>query len=99
MTTRFDGVRGNGERYRLTCMLDVDIPPPGSTQAPHFGWEIEVNGSRVGNGHVWLPNGVLTAGRPPPGVELDEYGYEGKLNEEFSGNGKIEMECSFRRYK
>lgn len=101
VNTNFEGIKGNGVRYRLACMTDVDIPPPGSTQAPHFGWEIHFNGGRVGNGHVWLPVGVLAWGRPrPPGEQLQTYHFEPGLKEtEIRGNGKIEMTCSFQRYK
>lgn len=99
--TNFEGIRGNGVRYRLDCMFDVDIPPPSSTQAPHFGWEIKFNGARVGNGHVWLPVGVLAWGRPPPtGADLQTYHFGPGLKEtEIKANGRIEMTCSFRRYR
>lgn len=101
VNTNFEGISGHGVRYRLNCMLDVDIPPPHSTQAPHFGWEVQFNGMRVGNGHVWLPTAVLAWGRPPPpGGQLETYHFGPGLREtEISGNGKINMECSFRRYK
>lgn len=101
VNTNFEGIRGNGVRYRLACMIDVDIPPPRSTQAPHFGWEIHFNGGRVGNGHVWLPVGVLAWGRPrPPGAQLQTYHFGPGLKQtEIRGNGKIEMTCSFRRYR
>lgn len=101
VNTNFEGVRGNGVRYRLTFMLDVDIPPLNSIQAPHFGWEVKFNGMRVRNGHVWLPMGVLAWGRPqPPGGQLDTYFFGPGMREvDLSGNGKIKMECLFRRYK
>lgn len=101
VNTSIESVRDNGGRYHLTCMLDVDIPPASSSQAPHFGWEVKADGMRVGNGHVWLPKGVLAVGRPPPpGAQLDSYGYGGGFKEEeINGNAKITMECTFRRYK
>lgn len=99
VNTHYSGVRGNGVRYTVTCLLDVDIPPPESTQRPHFGWEVEFNEARVGNGHVWLPVGVLQAGRPPPGAGLETYSYEGNQEKTFEGNGRVERECHFRRYR
>ncbi|KAI9719774.1 MAG: hypothetical protein M1812_003262 [Candelaria pacifica] len=66
----YAGTRGNKSTYELHIMLDVDVPPAGSTQAPHIGWEVKLNGQRMGNGHDWLPVGEFKIGRPAPGSEL-----------------------------
>lgn len=86
--------------YTLHIMLDVDIPPPHSTQRPHFGFEVKLNGARVENSHIWLPAGVLKAGRPAPGTPLETYGFN-TLDLEASHPLPVGLglEVSFRRYK
>ncbi|KAI9889730.1 MAG: hypothetical protein M1814_005029 [Vezdaea aestivalis] len=91
--------RGHGP-YTLSLMLDVDIPPLNSTQAPHFGFEVQFNGTRVGNGHIWLPVGVIQEGRAAPGTQLETYGFNTSHLEDSNPLPQgLEMQVSFRRYK
>ena len=91
---------GGHAKYTLQTMLDVDIPPPHSTQKPHFGFEVKLNGLRVGNGHIWLPVGALKASRPAPGTPLETYGYNTTdLVESHPLPKGLSFEASFRRYK
>ena len=85
--------RNDGNRYTGDCMLDVDIPPPGSSQAPHFGWEVKLNGGGL--------VGLLGAGRPKPGQLLETYGYQGGFfsKNDFQYEESVEGVATFRRYK
>ncbi|KAI9700802.1 MAG: hypothetical protein M1836_002171 [Candelina mexicana] len=94
----YNGKRGNGGKYDVHIMLDVDVPPPGSTQEPHIGWEVKLNGQRVGNGHDWVPADVFKVGRPAPGTPLETYPIAPE-EKKFEGNGEVVAAGSFRRYK
>jgi hypothetical protein len=93
-------------RLKIDVMLDVDDPPPDPSNAraqpPHFGWEVHLNGQRMGNGHVGLPAGVLTFGRTFKGKNLETYGYD--VNEDMLTNRPpkpigVDVTVSFKRYK
>lgn len=59
--------KADGTKPHVYIVLDVDVPPPNSTQLPHFGWEVKLGGLRKSNGHRWVKKGVPMTGRPPPG--------------------------------
>ncbi|KAL0630687.1 hypothetical protein Q9L58_010464 [Maublancomyces gigas] len=52
-------------KQKIVIVLDIDIPPPPSTQGPHFGWEIHLAGKKS-VGHVPVDPTGLT-GRPKRG--------------------------------
>lgn len=100
--------------YTLHIMLDADIPPDSkqqapqtsqasqAPQAPHLGFEVKLNGDRVKNGHIWLPKGVLRAGRPGPAqsTQLQWYGVNTEdLEASYPLPVGLNMEVSFRRYR
>ena len=99
----YNGKRGNNQPYKVYVMLDVDIPPPGEAQDPHFGWEVHLDGARAANQHIWLRGAhAVTAGRPGPnaGGNLQEYPAGGEENVVLQGNnGSFKRVATFRRYR
>lgn len=52
---------------------DADVPPPGSAQTAHFGWEIYLNGHRVaGPSHVFFVAGLTLKYYRMPGYNQAE---------------------------
>lgn len=85
---------------KVWIVLDVDVPPAGSTQEPHIGWELHVDGKRLANGHCWVAPGVLKVGRPGTEdthllkrFEVAEMGAE----EVVPGEGKLVFRPAFLR--
>lgn len=72
-TVSFDDHKGRPKEVKVK--LDIDIPPEGSEQDPHIGYEVKWNDKRVGNGHIWIARNVLNASRPGFQHKLDKYGY------------------------
>ena len=54
--------------------IDADVPPAGSKQKPHIGYEISVNGTKKQVGHTFFTG--LTIGRPELGINLVECNQE-----------------------
>jgi hypothetical protein len=63
-------VNSAGDTWRLKFRIDADVPPPGSEQKPHIGYEISLNGVKRQVGHKFVTS--LTTGRPGLGVGLVE---------------------------
>jgi hypothetical protein len=59
-----------GTTWRLKFRIDADVPPPDSTQTPHLGYEIELNGTKKQVGHVFVDS--LKTGRPATNIRLNE---------------------------
>ncbi len=57
-----------GDTWRLKFTIDADVPPAGSKQKPHIGYEISLNGTKKQVGHKFF--GGLTIGRPGLGLDL-----------------------------
>ncbi|KAK2760158.1 hypothetical protein FQN54_002224 [Arachnomyces sp. PD_36] len=90
-----------GHVHSLRTVLDVDIPPSHSSQAPHFGYEVHLDGTRLGIGHVWLPKNVLQSGRPAPGTRLETYSWTTSpwTHAPFQLPDGMHVSVSFRRYR
>jgi hypothetical protein len=63
-----------GDTWRIKFTIDADVPPAGSQQKPHIGYEISVDGTKKQVGHKFFTG--LTVGRPGLGVDLVEHGRE-----------------------
>ena len=60
-------VNREGDTWRLKFRIDADVPPVGSTQKPHIGYEISLNGVKKQVGHKFVNS--LNIGRP--GLDVD----------------------------
>ncbi|CAF5178227.1 unnamed protein product, partial [Rotaria magnacalcarata] len=81
----FEGKSGGRDSWKLVFRADADIPGPDSTQRPQLGYEVKFNGKRIGIGHGWVRDGLLTIGRPPRAVldTMDNYMNGGDTKEDF----------------
>ncbi|KAJ5263534.1 hypothetical protein N7478_011139 [Penicillium angulare] len=90
-------------RNEVEVKLDVDIPPPNSTQKPHIGFEVKLNGKLWGNGHIWVDENVLHAGRPKlkSPVQLQEYGCmtDEIINLEQNLPSGVQLDVKFYRFR
>lgn len=59
-----------GDIWRMKFTIDADVPPSGSTQKPHIGYEISLNGAKKQVGHKFFTG--LNIGRPGVGISLSE---------------------------
>lgn len=59
-----------GKTWRMKFTIDADVPPPGSTQTPHLGYQIELNGTKKQVGHIFVDS--LKIGRPATNISLNE---------------------------
>ncbi|CAM1504651.1 Fc.00g022420.m01.CDS01 [Cosmosporella sp. VM-42] len=95
----FTAERSDGTMvFRLEVIWDADTPPVGSTQTSHFGWEVYLDGNRVGGpGHVFFtPNVILTHYRMPGREQKEDLSL--KLYKSGSmGAGKMRSETHYYR--
>lgn len=67
-------VNAVGDTWRLKFTIDADVPPAGSAQKPHIGYEISLDGLKKQVGHKFV-NG-LNIGRPGLGISMTDCYHE-----------------------
>jgi hypothetical protein len=81
-----------GDTWRLKFTIDADVPPAGSKQKPHIGYEISLDGKKKQVGHKFFTG--LTIGRAGLDVDLVDCDREESKSKETLPNGDT-MEWSF----
>ncbi|KAI3317254.1 hypothetical protein HD806DRAFT_527237 [Xylariaceae sp. AK1471] len=81
----FELRRGSEKLFVLEIIWDADTPVVGSTQKPHYGYEIYKDNSRVaGPGHVFFKDGVSL-----PYYRIKDAGLQEELSLKLSKNGTM----------
>jgi hypothetical protein len=82
----FEGKNRNNESWELKLSINADVANQARKQKAHFGGEISLNQKNVMSTHKWLPDGMLTLGRPvnKDARELEKFG-TGKDQIDFGG--------------
>ncbi|UJR17578.1 hypothetical protein I4U23_004474 [Adineta vaga] len=83
-----------GDTWRLKFTIDADVPPTGSKQKPHIGYEISLDGAKKQVGHKFCNS--LSIGRPGLGVNLIKH--DGEDSSMILPNGDT-MEWAFVRWR
>ncbi|CAF3187872.1 unnamed protein product [Rotaria socialis] len=59
-----------GHKWKVRFTIDADIPPPGSTQKKHIGFEIHIKSKSKQAGHAWC--NAVPRGRPSTNERMRE---------------------------
>ncbi|KAJ8125891.1 hypothetical protein O1611_g7745 [Lasiodiplodia mahajangana] len=96
----FELTRGSEKLFLLEIIWDADKPVVGSTQKPHYGYEIYRDSKRVaGPGHVFFKAGVSV-----PHYRIKDVGLQEDLSLKLSksgtlGNGVLKFETHYFKNK
>ena len=89
-------VNGVGDTWCIIFKIDADVPPAGSSQRPHIGYEIILDGKKKQVGHKFCEN--LTIGRPGLNESLIKHSEESSSSPMTLPNGDT-MKWSFVSWK